>query len=59
MIEKPHGRIEIEGTITFPEREKIIREIAEEIPPKPFPWGWVVAVGSLFVSAIIYLSVRK
>lgn len=57
MIEKPHGRFEIEGTITFP-KEGIIREIAYEVPEKPFPWGWLVAAGSLLVSAIICLSIE-
>lgn len=58
MIEKPHGRIEFEGTVTFPERgREIIREIAKEIPPKPIPWGWLVAAGALFVTAIICLSI--
>lgn len=60
MIEQPHGRIEIEGTVTFPEREReIMREIAEEVPPKPLPWGWIVATGSLIFSLIICLSTRK
>lgn len=59
MIEEPHGKFEIEGTVTFPKREEIMREIAEEAPPKPFPWGWVVATGSLIFSLIICLSTRK
>ena len=58
MIEEPHGKFEIEGTITFPRREEILREIAEEVPPKPFPWDWLVAAGCLFVSAIICLSIE-
>jgi len=59
MIEQPHGRIEIEGTVTFPRREEILREIAYEVPPKPFPWGWIVATGSLIFSLIICLSTKK
>lgn len=58
-MNQAHGRFEIEGTVTFPEREEILRVIAEEVPPKPIPWGWIVAIGSLFVSAIICLSAKK
>lgn len=56
MIEEPHGKFEFEGTITFP-KEKM-PEVAEEVPPKPFPWAWLVVAGSLFVSAIICLSIE-
>lgn len=58
MIEEPHGRIEIEGTVTFPTREEIMREIAYEVPPKPLPWGWIVATGSLIVSLLVCLAAK-
>lgn len=41
------------------ERGLIPPEIAAELLPKPFPWGWLVAAGSLLVSGIIYLSTKK
>lgn len=58
MIEEPHGRIEIEGTVTFPKeaREELLRQIAYEVPPKAIPWGWIVATGSLILSLIICIT---
>ena len=41
------------------ERGLISPEIAAELLPKPFPWGWIVAAGSLLISGIIYLSTKK
>lgn len=58
MIEKPYGRIDIEGMVTFPKREEIMREIAYEVPPKPLPWGWIVATGSLIVSLLVCLAAK-
>lgn len=60
MIEEPHGRIKIEGTVTFPELgTQIIREIAEEIPEKPIPWGWIVATGSLILGLVVCLAMKS
>lgn len=59
MTQEPHGRIEIKGTVSFPELgTQIIREIAAEIP-KPVPWGWIVATGSLFVCLAVYVATKK
>jgi len=47
-----------EITTELRERE-IIREVAAEVPPKPLPWGWMVATGSLIFSLIVCLSIRR
>lgn len=54
-----------EGIIT-PKAERLIISyltergiIAAEVPPKPFPWSWVVAAGSLLISGIMCLSTKK
>jgi len=54
-----NGTFRVKGTITFPEREELVREVAAEIPLKPFPWGWIFLGGSLLLSLIISLSVKK
>lgn len=58
MIEKPHGRFELEGTVTFPgeARDELLEQIAYEVPLRPIPWGWIVATGSLIVSLIICVT---
>lgn len=56
----PQTETEIIREITTELREReIIREVAAEVPPKPIPWGWIVAAGCLLVSGIICLSAKK
>lgn len=56
----PQTETEIIREITTELREReIIREVAAEVPPKPFPWGWMVATGSLVFSLIICLSIKR
>lgn len=54
-----YGGFQLRGTVSFPKVFEEIPEVAEEIPKKPFPWGWVIATGSLIFSLIICLSTRK
>ena len=58
-MNQTHGKIKIEGTVSFPELGTQIREIAEEIPEKPVPWGWIVATGSLIMSLAVYLAIKS
>jgi|GEM_PF-6911399 len=51
---------EIIRKITTELREReIIREVAAEVPPKPFPWGWMAAAGSLIFSLVICISIKR
>lgn len=36
----------------------VIPEIAE-VPAKPIPWAWIIALGSVFTAAIVVASTKK